>query len=93
MLQGGKNETALATYLYVINLGFGFYVCEKTAILMVVNFDDFFVCGNYFLRLGMELDLLNWHPVVVTQSVDRDRVTHIVQHYFTFLGADRHLKS
>jgi len=59
---------------------------------MVVNFNYFFVCSNYFLRLGMELDLLYRHSVMVTQSVNRDRVAHIIQHYFALLGTDRHLK-
>ena len=58
---------------------------------MIVDFYDFAVRGEKFLRLRVELNLVDRQAVVVLDFVDRDRVAHVVQQHFAFLGPNRNL--
>ena len=60
---------------------------------MVVYFDDFTITRDNFIWSSMEIDWVNRHTVVVRQSIDRYRVSHIIQQNFAFCCANSNLHS
>ena len=56
------------------------------------NLDDFLIASDDLAGMFVELDRLDWQPVLVVQRVDRDRVAHIVRQHFTLLSAYAHLE-
>ena len=91
LLEGSEKQTCVATKLHIIHGRFWLNVREEVASFVLVDFYDFAIRGEKFLRLRVELNLIYRQAVVVLDFVDRDWVTQIVQKHFAFLGSNRNL--